>query len=93
MEFEWKSDLDRIDEMADEMIDYSDIPPLTDEQLAAMKPLSEALPGVFSKIQATIQLDEDVLRWFRRQAQTAGTRDFRVLVNAALRQHIRQLSQ
>ncbi len=87
-----RSELDRIDEMSDEMIDYSDIPPLTDEQLAAMKPLSEAQPGVFSKIQATIRLDEDVLRWFRRLAQTTGADDYRVLVNAALRQHMRQYS-
>jgi hypothetical protein len=44
------SDLSRLDEISDEMIDYSDIPPLTDEQLATMKPLSEALPRVFAKI-------------------------------------------
>ena len=39
-----KSDLKRIDAMTDETIDYSDIPPLTDEQLAAMKPLREIIP-------------------------------------------------
>jgi hypothetical protein len=44
-----KSDLQRIDRMSDEDIDYSDIPPLTDEQLAAMRPLRELLPEVAHK--------------------------------------------
>lgn len=87
-----KSDLGRVDEMTDEVIDYSDIPPSTDEQLEAMKPLSEALPRVFAKIQSTIRLDDDVFRWFRKRAQTAGNEDYGVLVNSALRQYMRQHS-
>jgi len=87
-----RSDVARIDEMSDEMIDYSEIPPSTDEQLAAMKPLSEALPRVFAKIQATIRLDDDVVRWFRKQAGATGNADYSVLVNTALRQYIRQHS-
>ena len=41
-----KSDLNRIDRMSDDDIDYSDIPPLTDEQMSAMKPLREVFPEV-----------------------------------------------
>lgn len=47
-----KSDLQRIDRMTDEDIDYSDIPPLTDEQLSAMRPLRELLPEVARKKRA-----------------------------------------
>ena len=31
-------ELEKLDNMTDEDIDYSDIPPLTDEELARMKP-------------------------------------------------------
>ncbi|OQX03880.1 MAG: hypothetical protein BWK80_54760 [Desulfobacteraceae bacterium IS3] len=41
-----KSDLNRIDRMSDDDIDYSDIPPLTDEQLSAMRPLCDFLPEI-----------------------------------------------
>ena len=51
-----KSDLKRIDAMTDEAIDYSDIPPLTEEQLAAMKPLREIIPEVARKVRITIRL-------------------------------------
>lgn len=35
---EQKEELAKLAEMSDEDIDYSDIPPLTDEELARMKP-------------------------------------------------------
>ena len=35
---EQKAELAKLAEMSDEDIDYSDIPPLTDEELARMKP-------------------------------------------------------
>ncbi len=85
-----KSDLARLDEMPDDMIDYSDIPSSTDEQLAAMRPLKEILPAVYSRIQASIRLDEDVRIWFEKQAESTGVGGFSELVNAALRQYIQQ---
>lgn len=64
MKFE--SDLDKLSQLTDEDIDYSDIPPLTDEQLASMKPLSELLPqAVPSKVRLTIRLDADIVKWFK----------------------------
>ena len=38
-----ETDWDAFDNLADEDIDYSDIPPLTEEQLQAMRPLHEVL--------------------------------------------------
>ena len=39
-----KTDFAKIDAMPDEEIDFSDIPPLTDAQLASMKPLHDVFP-------------------------------------------------
>ena len=83
-----KSDLKRIDAMADEAIDYSDIPPLTDEQLAAMKPLREIIPAVTRKVRITIRLDADVVRWFKDQVEAVGGGNYQPLINAALREHM-----
>jgi uncharacterized protein (DUF4415 family) len=83
-----KSDLKRIDAMTDEAIDYSDIPPLTDEQLAAMKPLREIIPDVTRKVRITIRLDADVVRWFKAQVEAVGGGNYQPLINAALREHI-----
>ncbi len=38
-----ETDWERLENMSDEDIDYSDIPPLTEEQLKAMRPTSEVL--------------------------------------------------
>ncbi len=83
-----KGDLKRIDAMTDEAIDYSDIPPLTEEQLAAMKPLREIIPEVTRKVRITIRLDADVVRWFKEQVEAAGGGNYQPLINAALREHI-----
>ena len=82
-----KSDLNRIDQMSDHEIDYSDIPPLTDEQLSAMKPLREVLPAVTSdKISITLGLDADIVHWFKDQ-EGAGA-DYQALINIALREYV-----
>jgi uncharacterized protein (DUF4415 family) len=41
------------------------------------------------KTRITIRLDEDVLRWFRRQVHAAGGGNYQTLINLALREHIR----
>ena len=83
-----KSDLRRLDAMRDEAIDYSDIPPLTDEQLAAMKPLPEVISGVARKVRITIRLDANVVGWFKDQVKAAGGGSYQPLINAALREHV-----
>ena len=76
----FKSDLDRVAQMTDEDIDYSDIPPLTDEQLAKMKPLGEVLPqAVPNKVRITIRLDADIVKWFKDEVQQAGGGSYQAL--------------
>lgn len=40
------------------------------------------------KTRITIRLDEDVLEWFRDQADAAGGGNYQTMINAALREHI-----
>jgi uncharacterized protein (DUF4415 family) len=68
-----RTDWDRLDKMTDEEIDYSDIPPLTDEFFMRAKLV---LPDA-------VELDPDILTWFRKQR-----RDYSVLINQVLRQYI-----
>ena len=69
-----KSDLDRIDKLRDEDIDYSDIPELGDDMFA--KPLAPWPP---KKETITIRVDSDVLGWFKRQGTGYQTRMNQVL--------------
>src|SRR6266850_2309784 len=69
-----KSDLDRIDKLRDEDIDYSDIPELTDDVFA--KPLAPWPP---KKETITIRVDSDVLGFFKRQGTGYQTRMNQVL--------------
>lgn len=55
-----QDELARLKNMADDKIDYSDIPPLSDEQIAKFKP---------TKTQVTIRLDSDVLAWLKKMAK------------------------
>ena len=57
-----KADLERLAAMPDEEIDYSDIPALTDAQLAAMRRPEHFRP---LKKQITARLDADVLAWLK----------------------------
>ena len=58
-----KSDLEKIDAMTDEDIDYSDIPPLGDEFLEKQ---TVSWPP---KQQVTIQLDRDILEWLQAEGK------------------------
>lgn len=67
-------------EMPDEDIDFSDIPPLTEEFW------KNAVRGKFYrpvKKQVTLRIDADVLEWFK--AQQGGARGYQTKINAALR--------
>ncbi len=68
-----RTDWDRLNKMTDDNIDYSDIPPLTDEFFARA---TLVLPDI-------VELEPDVLAWFKKQG-----RDYPVRINEILRQHI-----
>ena len=59
-----KTNLDRFDAMTDEMIDTSDIPPLTDKFFALAK---WRMPS--SKVKVVVELEPDVARWYKAQGE------------------------
>ncbi|WP_413171050.1 BrnA antitoxin family protein [Anabaena azotica] len=67
-----------LDSMSDEDIDYSDIPPLTDEFFAKA---TLRIPA--SQAKNVIQLDPDVIAWFK-----ADNLDYQTAINDILRRHI-----
>ena len=69
------TDWERVDAMEDEDIDTLDIPPLTD---AFFKRARLRVPQHF--VTATLQIDADVLNWFKAQGD-----DYEQRLNAALR--------
>ncbi len=68
-----QTDWARLNNMADDEINYEDIPPLTDEFFARAKLV---LPNA-------VELDPDVLVWFKKQGQ-----DYPRRINEILRQPI-----
>lgn len=68
-----RTNWDRLKNMTDEEIDYSDIPPLSDEFFARAK----------LRLPNTVELDPDILAWFKRHS-----RDYSSQINQVLRQHI-----
>jgi uncharacterized protein (DUF4415 family) len=66
--------------MSDEGIDYSDIPPLTDEffEKAVLRVPAEQARNL-------VQLDPDVMTWFQSQSE-----EYKTLINSVLRRHIEQ---
>ena len=70
-----ETDWERIDAMTDDEIDTSEIPPLTDE---FFKRARVRLPK--SGVIMTVQVDQDVLDWYKAQGD-----DYEQRVNAALR--------
>ena len=64
--------------MEDEGIDYSDIPPLTEEffEKAALR-----IPA--SQAQRLVQIDPDILKWFQAQGG-----EYKALINSVLRRYI-----
>lgn len=65
-----------------EKLDDPDCPPLTSEQLAQLKPLSEIHPEWYrvKKADVHLKLDVDVLEWFKSQG-----RGYQTKINAVLR--------
>jgi uncharacterized protein (DUF4415 family) len=49
-------------------------------------------PTAASKTRITIRLDEDVIAWFRQQAEQAGSGNYQTAINGALRDYINRQS-
>lgn len=73
-----RTDWERLEQQADEDIDTSDIPPLTEQFFARAKLL---IPQ--DMIDRTIQIDPDIIKWFREQEQ-----DYTQSINQVLRTYI-----
>ncbi|MBW4418891.1 MAG: BrnA antitoxin family protein [Myxacorys californica WJT36-NPBG1] len=69
-----------LESMSDEGIDYSDIPPLTDEffEKAVLRVPADQARNL-------VQLDPDVMTWFQSQSE-----EYKALINSVLRRHIEQ---
>jgi len=78
-----KADLEALDAMSDDDIDYSDIPPLDEKfwQNAVRNPFMRPI-----KQQLTLRPDADVIAWFKRRAQ--GQRGYQTAINSALRDFV-----
>ena len=61
-----KTQLDRLGKMPDSEIDYSDIPPLSDEQLAQFRRAPKVLVAA--------RLDRDVYDWLKEYGEGYSTR-------------------
>jgi metal-responsive CopG/Arc/MetJ family transcriptional regulator len=49
------------------------------------------VPG--GKTRITIRLDDDVLEWFREQADAAGGANYQTLINQALKEYIEEKAE
>lgn len=70
-----ETDWARVDAMTDDMIDTSDIPPLTEE---FFKTATLRMPR--SSVPITVHVEPEVLEWFRAQGE-----DYSLRIAAALR--------
>lgn len=73
-----KSNLKKIDQLHDDQIDYSDIPPLDDSFFSKM---TVQLPH--KKKVITLRLDQDILNFFQQQGKGYQTR-----MNAVLKAYM-----
>ncbi|MDF5736226.1 MULTISPECIES: BrnA antitoxin family protein [unclassified Nostoc] len=73
-----RTDWAGLEAMTDEDIDYSDIPPLSDEffENATLR-----IPA--TRASDLIQLDSEVIMWFRKQGA-----EYKTLINSVLRRYI-----
>jgi uncharacterized protein (DUF4415 family) len=74
---ELKAEIEALRAMPDEVIDYSDTPPIGDTfRLAGNRPVG-------GKKQVTLRIDEDVLRYFRETGSRYQSR-----INSVLRAYV-----
>jgi uncharacterized protein (DUF4415 family) len=72
-----------------EKIDLSDIPELTDEQLARTRRIGRPPLGRSARELIAIRLDPDVLRFLRVEATRAGI-GYQTLIHQVLAAHVRR---
>lgn len=77
-----QTDWVRIDTMKDEDIDFSDIPPMTDE-MWARGVVRKGLKPVPPKQQLTLRIDQDVVEFFKEQG-----RGYQTKINQLLRAYM-----
>ena len=68
-----QTDWERVDNLQDNDIDFSDNPEVTPEMFAKAV-LRKGLKPVVRKTQVTLRIDEDVLTWFKKQGKGYQTR-------------------
>jgi len=51
------------------------------------------VPVPKGKVRITIRIDEDVVEWFKKQVTDAGGGSYQNLMNAALREHIKNAGE
>jgi len=76
---EFRASLKRLAAIQDEGIDYSDIPPISDERLVAMVRAKQYRPV---KRTVTMRVDYDVLEWLKTKSGGSG---YQTHLNAMLR--------
>jgi uncharacterized protein (DUF4415 family) len=78
-----RTDWAALEAMTDDEIDYSDIPPLTEE---FFKNASLRIPA--HQASNLVQLEPDIIKWFKEQEM-----DYQALINQVLHRHIEDNSQ
>lgn len=77
-----QTDWQRLDAMSDQDIDFSDCPEVSPEQFSKAV-VRKGLSPAKNKAQVTLQLDRDVLEWFKSHGQ-----DYQDQINALLRAYV-----
>ena len=80
-----ETDLDYLHNAKDEDIDLSDIPEITEEQLARAVARIGGKPVPEGKIRVNMYLDADIVAFFKTKA---GGRGYQTLINETLRNSI-----
>lgn len=78
------TDLERLNAMTDDDIDFSDIPPITPEMFArgvVVPPLKDREP----REEVTVKIDRDLAAWYRDRGGISG------IVNFLLRRHMQEI--
>jgi len=83
-----RTDLQRLDAMKDEDIDFSDIPEVPAEMFARGI-VRRGLKPVIRKKQLTLRVDGDVVEWYQRQGPGYQTR-INSLLRAYMEEHRRK---
>ena len=78
-----QTDFKRLDAMTDEDIDYSDIPPLTEEFWKNVKLLKPS-----EKEMISLRVDKDIVDWFRKQGK-----GYQSYMNAVLKSFVESKRQ